>query len=91
MLYQSDDYGKDLLSGFRKGLGASNKSKIVQTVGYDPTVRNVTFRAITFGSEVRWADIQAEDWGDDDPSAQISDHQSASSLASSGSGNPIRS
>ena len=40
VLYQSDDYGKDLLTGFRKGLGAK-KSQIVQTVGYDPTTSDV--------------------------------------------------
>ena len=40
VLYQSDDYGKDLLSGFRKGLGAK-KGLIVQTVGYDPTASDV--------------------------------------------------
>lgn len=41
VLYQSDDYGKDLLSGFRKGLGAKAKTAIVQTVGYDPTASDV--------------------------------------------------
>ena len=41
MLYQSDDYGKDLLSGFRKGLGAKTRKLIVQTVGYDPTTSDV--------------------------------------------------
>jgi branched-chain amino acid transport system substrate-binding protein len=41
VLYQSDDYGKDLLAGFRKGLGASAKQLIVQTVGYDPTASDV--------------------------------------------------
>ena len=40
VLYQSDDYGKDLLNGFRKGLGAK-KNQIVQTVGYDPTTSDV--------------------------------------------------
>jgi branched-chain amino acid transport system substrate-binding protein len=40
VLYQSDDYGKDLLAGFRKGLGSSKK-QIVQTVGYDPTTSDV--------------------------------------------------
>ena len=40
VLYQSDDYGKDLLTGFRKGLGAK-KGQIVQTVGYDPTTSDV--------------------------------------------------
>jgi branched-chain amino acid transport system substrate-binding protein len=41
ILYQSDDYGKDLLSGFRKGLGAKARTTIVQTVGYDPTASDV--------------------------------------------------
>jgi branched-chain amino acid transport system substrate-binding protein len=40
VLYQSDDYGKDLLSGFRSGLGAK-RNQIVQTVGYDPTTSDV--------------------------------------------------
>lgn len=41
ILYQSDDYGKDLLAGFRKGLGAKARTTIVQTVGYDPTSSDV--------------------------------------------------
>jgi branched-chain amino acid transport system substrate-binding protein len=41
VLYQSDDYGKDLLSGFRKGLGSQARKLIVQTVGYDPTSSDV--------------------------------------------------
>lgn len=41
VLYQSDDYGKDVLAGFRKGLGAKAKTMIVQTVGYDPTASDV--------------------------------------------------
>ncbi len=41
VLYQSDDYGKDLLSGFRRGLGSKARSLIVQTVGYDPTTSDV--------------------------------------------------
>ena len=41
VLYQSDDYGKDLLSGFRRGLGSKAHSLIVQTVGYDPTTSDV--------------------------------------------------
>lgn len=40
VIYQSDDYGKDLLAGFRKGLGA-RRNLIVQTVGYDPTASDV--------------------------------------------------
>jgi ABC-type branched-subunit amino acid transport system substrate-binding protein len=41
VLYQSDDYGKDVLAGFRKGLGAKARTMIVQTVGYDPTASDV--------------------------------------------------
>ena len=41
VLYQSDDYGKDVLAGFRKGLGAKERKLIVQTVGYDPTTSDV--------------------------------------------------
>jgi branched-chain amino acid transport system substrate-binding protein len=36
VLYQDDDYGKDLLSGLRRGLGASVRD-IVKTVGYEPS------------------------------------------------------
>jgi branched-chain amino acid transport system substrate-binding protein len=41
VLYQSDDYGKDLLSGFRSGLGSQARNLVVQTVGYDPTTSDV--------------------------------------------------
>jgi branched-chain amino acid transport system substrate-binding protein len=41
VLYQSDDYGKDVLAGFRRGLGAKARTMIVQTVGYDPTASDV--------------------------------------------------
>jgi branched-chain amino acid transport system substrate-binding protein len=41
VLYQSDDYGKDVLAGFRRGLGAKARTLIVQTVGYDPTASDV--------------------------------------------------
>jgi branched-chain amino acid transport system substrate-binding protein len=41
VLYQSDDYGKDVLAGFRRGLGAKARRLIVQTVGYDPTASDV--------------------------------------------------
>src|SRR5881397_502956 len=40
VLYQNDDYGRDLLAGLRRGLGAKAKS-IVAKVGYDPTVADV--------------------------------------------------
>jgi branched-chain amino acid transport system substrate-binding protein len=41
VLYQSDDYGKDVLAGFRRGLGGKARTMIVQTVGYDPTASDV--------------------------------------------------
>ena len=41
VLYQSDDYGRDLVDGFRRGLGAKARTLIVQTVGYDPTSSDV--------------------------------------------------
>jgi branched-chain amino acid transport system substrate-binding protein len=40
VLYQNDDYGRDLLAGLRRGLGAKAKS-IVAKVGYDPTSADV--------------------------------------------------
>src|SRR5438034_10553545 len=40
VLYQNDDYGRDLLTGLRRGLGGKVKS-IVAKVGYDPTSADV--------------------------------------------------
>ena len=40
VLYQDDDYGRDLLAGLKRGLGAKAKS-IVARVGYDPTSTDV--------------------------------------------------
>ena len=40
VLYQNDDYGRDLLGGLRRGLGVKAKS-IVASVGYDPTSTDV--------------------------------------------------
>ena len=40
VLYQNDDYGRDLLGGLRRGLGAQAKA-IVAKVGYDPTSADV--------------------------------------------------
>jgi branched-chain amino acid transport system substrate-binding protein len=40
VLYQNDDYGRDLLAGLQRGLGAKAKS-IVAKVGYDPTSADV--------------------------------------------------
>jgi branched-chain amino acid transport system substrate-binding protein len=40
VLYQNDDYGRDLLGGLQRGLGAKAKA-IVAKVGYDPTSTDV--------------------------------------------------
>jgi branched-chain amino acid transport system substrate-binding protein len=40
ILYQDDDYGKELVSGLQAGLGAK-KGLIVKKVGYDPTASDV--------------------------------------------------
>jgi branched-chain amino acid transport system substrate-binding protein len=40
VLYQNDDYGRDLLAGLRRGLGAQARA-IVAKVGYDPTSADV--------------------------------------------------
>jgi len=40
VLYQNDDYGRDLLGGLKRGLGSKAKS-IVASVGYDPTSADV--------------------------------------------------
>jgi branched-chain amino acid transport system substrate-binding protein len=40
VLYQNDDYGRDLLGGLKRGLGSKVKS-IVASVGYDPTSADV--------------------------------------------------
>jgi branched-chain amino acid transport system substrate-binding protein len=40
VLYQDDDYGRDLLAGLRRGLG-KKASAIVGKVGYDPTTSDV--------------------------------------------------
>ena len=40
VLYQDDDYGKELVSGLQSGLGA-RKSLVVKKVGYDPTASDV--------------------------------------------------
>jgi branched-chain amino acid transport system substrate-binding protein len=40
VLYQNDDYGRDMLAGLQKGLGAQ-RSKIVSAVAYDPTATDV--------------------------------------------------
>jgi len=40
VLYQNDDYGRDLLAGLRTGLGSKARA-IVAKVGYDPTSSDV--------------------------------------------------
>jgi branched-chain amino acid transport system substrate-binding protein len=40
VLYQNDDYGRDLVAGLRRGLGSKAKS-IAARVGYDPTSSDV--------------------------------------------------
>ena len=40
VLYQDDDYGKDLLAGFKRGLG-KKAGQITKAVGYDPTGADV--------------------------------------------------
>ncbi len=40
VLFQDDDYGRDMIKGLRKGLGA-NAKQIVSQVGYDPTAASV--------------------------------------------------
>jgi branched-chain amino acid transport system substrate-binding protein len=40
VLYQDDDYGKDLLAGFTRGLGAKAKM-VIKADGYDPTAADV--------------------------------------------------
>jgi branched-chain amino acid transport system substrate-binding protein len=40
VLYQDDEYGKELLAGVRKGMGGRAR-QIVRTVGYEPTATDV--------------------------------------------------
>ncbi len=75
VLYQNDDYGKDLLNGLRKGLGPK-AGQIVKAVAYDPTSTNVdsqvaelkgtganTFVIFAFGKFAIQAFIQANRLG----------------------------
>jgi branched-chain amino acid transport system substrate-binding protein len=91
VLFQSDDYGKDLLSGFRKGLG-SHRNLIVQTVGYDPTTTDVqsqvaqlkgsganTFAIFAFGKFAIQAFVYANKLGWK-PQIYVNDVASASSI-----------
>jgi branched-chain amino acid transport system substrate-binding protein len=41
ILYEADDYGRDMLDGFRSGLGTKARKLIVQTASYDPTSADV--------------------------------------------------
>src|SRR5262249_48634990 len=41
VLFQDDDYGRDLIAGLKRGLG-KKASRIVGTVGYDPTAADVS-------------------------------------------------
>ena len=91
VLYQSDDYGEDMLSGFRQGLGA-NRNLIVQTVGYDPTTTDVqsqvaqlkgsganTFAIFAFGKFAIQAFVYASKLGWK-PQIYVNDVASASSI-----------
>ena len=92
VLYQSDDYGKDLLSGFRRGLGAKARSMIVQTVGYDATSSDVqsqvaqlkssganTFMIFAFGKFAIQSFVYANKLGWK-PQIYVNDVASASSI-----------
>jgi branched-chain amino acid transport system substrate-binding protein len=75
VLYQDDDYGKDLLAGFKRGLGAKGR-QLVKAVGYDPTGADVNsqvaelratkadvFMVFAFGKFAIQAEIQAAKLG----------------------------
>jgi branched-chain amino acid transport system substrate-binding protein len=92
VLYQSDDYGKDLLSGFRSGLGSQARKLIVQTVGYDPTTSDVqsevaqlkasganTFMIFAFGKFAIQSFVYANKLGWK-PQIYVNDVASASSI-----------
>ncbi len=55
ILMQNDDFGKDYVDGFKKGLGADNLSKIVKTATYevtDPTVESQIIQLKDSGANV---------------------------------------
>jgi ABC-type branched-subunit amino acid transport system substrate-binding protein len=55
VLYQNDDFGKDLLKGLKDGLGAKAKSMIVKEVSYevtDPTVDSQIVQLQASGADV---------------------------------------
>jgi branched-chain amino acid transport system substrate-binding protein len=75
VLYQDDDYGKDLLAGFKRGLGAKAR-QLAKAVGYDPTGADVNsqvaelratkadvFMVFAFGKFAIQAEIQAAKLG----------------------------
>jgi branched-chain amino acid transport system substrate-binding protein len=91
VLYQDDDYGKDLLAGFKRGLG-SKAGQIAKAVGYDPTGADVnsqvaelratkatTFMIFAFGKFSIQAFIQANKLGWR-PQVYVNAVSSASSL-----------
>jgi branched-chain amino acid transport system substrate-binding protein len=92
VLYQADDYGKDLLNGLRKGLGAKNQKLLVKAVGYDPTAATVesevadlkasganTFMVFAFGKFAIQAVVYAQKLGWK-PQLYINDVASASAV-----------
>ena len=92
VLYQSDDYGKDLLAGLRKGLGRKNAELLVKAVGYDPTSSDVqsqvadlkasganTFMVFAFGKFAIQAVVYANKLGWK-PQLYINDVASASAI-----------
>jgi branched-chain amino acid transport system substrate-binding protein len=92
VIYQSDDYGKDLLSGFRSGLGSQARNLVVQTVGYDPTTSDVqsqvaqlkasganTFMIFAFGKFAIQSFVYANKLGWK-PKIYVNDVASASSI-----------
>jgi branched-chain amino acid transport system substrate-binding protein len=55
ILYQNDDYGKDLLQGLKEGLGAQGQKLIVKEVSYevsDPTVDSQIIQLQASGADV---------------------------------------
>ena len=54
VLYQNDDYGKDYLAGFKKGLGSDSTAKIVAEATYEisnPTVDSEVIQLKTSGAD----------------------------------------
>ena len=47
VLYQNDDYGKDLLQGFREGFGADADKRIVATASYETTDPTIEQQVLT--------------------------------------------